>query len=138
MVFVIDCPANFFDIQFIAGECELTEDFIMQKRCFGLTDPINAVYSVNALTEAFWKVFGCEAKAETSVHTKNDVQNRIRLQLKKIRDVRLPVVEIKKRNRCRKSYNTRHTIHGNSLMKRNGAGRDEPSKVTRCRAAKEL
>jgi hypothetical protein len=28
----------FFDIQFIAGECELTEDFIMQKRCFGLTE----------------------------------------------------------------------------------------------------
>jgi hypothetical protein len=54
---------------------------------------------VNALTEAFWKVFGCEAKAEVNdnEHTKNDVQNIIRLQLKKIREVRLPVVERKEK-----------------------------------------
>jgi hypothetical protein len=66
MVFVIDCLAIFFDLQCIVGDCGLTEaeDFLAQKRCFGLTDPINAVYSVNALTKSFWNVFGAEAKEE--------------------------------------------------------------------------
>jgi hypothetical protein len=31
---------------------------------FGLTEPINTIFSVNALTESFWKVFGREAKQE--------------------------------------------------------------------------
>jgi hypothetical protein len=37
---------------------------LRQKQCFGLTEPINTIFSVNALTESFWKVFGREAKQE--------------------------------------------------------------------------
>lgn len=64
MVFVIDVPANMFDMQFIYGDEILESEFLEQKQCFGLTEPINTIFSVNALTESFWKVFGREAKQE--------------------------------------------------------------------------
>jgi hypothetical protein len=36
MVFVIDVPANMFDMQFIYGDEILESEFLEQKQCFGL------------------------------------------------------------------------------------------------------
>jgi hypothetical protein len=58
----------------------------VQKRCFGLTDPINAVYSVNALTKTFWNVFGAEGKEEVSDKTTVDIKERIRAQLEMLKE----------------------------------------------------
>jgi hypothetical protein len=43
-------------VQFIYGDEILESEFLEQKQCFGLTEPINTIFSVNALTESFWKV----------------------------------------------------------------------------------
>ena len=133
MVFVIDCPANSFDLQCIVGDCGLTEaeDFLAQKRCFGLTDPINAVYSVNALTKSFWNVFGAEAKEEVS--DKVDIKERIRAQLEKLKEQRTTGVVRKGKEREEENVQYKTYYPWEEYKEKDWTGRKGSYMLPRCK-----
>ena len=59
MIFVIEVPANVFDIQFFFGDVPQIQE---TKQCFGLIEPLDAVsHSVDVLQKSFWQTYGVES-----------------------------------------------------------------------------